>query len=35
VKVPRNSIYYHFFDARWRLRSIKADDFSNWIKDSY
>ena len=35
VKVPLNSIYYHFFDARWRLRSIKADDFSNWIKDSY
>jgi hypothetical protein len=34
-KVPRNSIYYHFVDARWRLRSTKADDFSNWIKDSY
>ena len=34
-KVGRNSIYYHFMDARWRLRSLKTDDFSNWIKASY
>ncbi len=35
TQVVRNSIYYHFMDARWRLRSMKLDDFSNWIKDSY
>jgi Family of unknown function (DUF5752) len=35
AKVGLDSIYYHFVDARWRLRSIRTDDFSNWIKDSY
>ena len=32
AKVGLDSIYYHFVDARWRLRSMKTDDFSNWIK---
>ncbi|SPF50674.1 conserved hypothetical protein [Syntrophobacter sp. SbD1] len=35
TQVSRNSIYYHFMDARWRLRSMKTDDFSNWIVSSY
>lgn len=30
-----DSIYYHFVDARWRLRKLKMDDFSIWIRDSY
>ena len=30
-----DSIYYHFVDARWRLRREKTDDFSIWIRDSY
>ncbi len=30
-----DSIYYHFVDARWRLREMKTDDFSNWIRDSF
>ena len=34
-KVGLDSIYYHMVDARWRLRGIKMDDFSSWIKDSY
>jgi len=34
-KVGLDSIYYHSIDARWRLRSIHLDDFSNWIKVSY
>ena len=34
-KVGLDSVYYHFVDARWRLRSIKMDDFSNWIKTNY
>jgi hypothetical protein len=35
AKVGPDSIYYHFVDARWRLRSMKTDDFSNWINASY
>ncbi len=35
AKVGLDSIYYHFVDARWRLRSLRTDDFSNWIRDSY
>lgn len=35
TQVGLDSIYYHFVDARWRLRSMKTDDFSNWIRDSY
>ncbi len=34
-KVGLDSIYYHMVDARWRLRAIKMDDFSSWIKNSY
>ncbi|MGO9314726.1 MAG: DUF5752 family protein [Syntrophobacteraceae bacterium] len=34
-KVGLDSIYYHFVDARWRLRSIRMNDFSNWIKINY
>lgn len=30
-----DSIYYHFVDARWRLRKQKTDDFSIWLRDSY
>lgn len=30
-----DSIYYHFMDARWRLRKLKTDDFSIWIRDSF
>jgi len=35
MKVGQNSIYYHLMDARWRLRSLKTDDFSHWIKESF
>jgi len=28
------SIYYHFYDARIRLRA-GTDDFSKWIQDSF
>jgi hypothetical protein len=35
MNVGQNSIYYHLMDARWRLRSVKTDDFSYWIKESY
>lgn len=31
--VDSNSIYYHFYEARMRLRS-SADDFSLWLEDS-
>jgi hypothetical protein len=34
-RVGLDSIYYHMVDARWRLRAIKMDDFSSWIKNSY
>ncbi|MGC9194726.1 MAG: DUF5752 family protein [Syntrophobacteraceae bacterium] len=30
-----DSIYYHFVDARWRLRKLKTDDFSIWLQDSF
>lgn len=33
--VGTDSIYYHFMDARWRLRKTKTDDFSVWIRDSF
>ncbi len=33
--VGTDSIYYHFMDARWRLRKSKTDDFSVWIRDSF
>jgi hypothetical protein len=34
-RVKLDSIYYHMVDARWRLRNLKSDDFSSWIKTSY
>ncbi len=34
-KAGLGSIYYHSIDARWRLRSIRMNDFSNWIKTSF
>jgi hypothetical protein len=34
-KVGLDSIYYHFVDARWRLRQIRMDDFSHWFEDNY
>jgi hypothetical protein len=34
-KVGLDSIYFHMIDARWRLRAIKMNDFSSWIKNSY
>ncbi|MDA8308227.1 MAG: DUF5752 family protein [Deltaproteobacteria bacterium] len=35
ARVGIDSIYYHFVDARWRLRKFKANDFSFWLRDSY
>ena len=35
AEVGIDSIYYHFVDARWRLREMKTDDFSIWLRDSY
>lgn len=34
-EVGLDSIYYHSIDARWRLRSIHKNDFSNWIDANY
>jgi hypothetical protein len=33
-KVGLDSIYYHFFEARWRLGG-KVDDFSFWIETNF
>jgi hypothetical protein len=30
-KVGLDSLYYHFFEARWRLEVQEIDDFSFWI----
>lgn len=30
-----DSIYYHFFEARWRLGELKSDDFSFWIENNF
>jgi hypothetical protein len=30
-KVGLDSVYYHFFEARWRLGVQESDDFSYWI----
>ncbi|MDR3568868.1 MAG: DUF5752 family protein [Syntrophobacteraceae bacterium] len=35
ANVGIDSIYYHFVDARWRLRKSKTNDFSIWIRDSF
>jgi len=34
-KVGLDSIYYHFFEARWRLGVRKVDDFSYWIEANF
>lgn len=34
-RVGRDSIQWHFVDARWRLRSREKDDFSTWIESNY
>ena len=34
-KVGLDSMYYHFFEARWRLGVRKADDFSFWIETNF
>jgi len=34
-KVGLDSLYYHFFEARWRLGVRKADDFSFWIDTNF
>lgn len=33
--VGLDSIYYHFFEARWRLGELKSDDFSFWIETNF
>jgi hypothetical protein len=34
-RVGLDSIYYHFFEARWRLGELKSDDFSFWIETNF
>lgn len=34
-KVGLDSIYYHFFEARWRLGVRGRDDFSYWIETNF
>jgi hypothetical protein len=34
-KVGLDSIYYHFFEARWRLGVRNVDDFSYWIETNF
>lgn len=34
-QVGLDSIYYHFFEARWRLGELKTDDFSFWIETNF
>jgi hypothetical protein len=33
--VGLDSLYYHFFEARWRLEAREADDFSYWIDTNF
>jgi hypothetical protein len=33
--VGLDSLYYHLFEARWRLGEKKADDFSFWIDSNF
>ncbi len=33
--VGLDSLYYHFFEARWRLEARDADDFSYWIDTNF
>ncbi len=34
-KVGLDSVYYHFFEARWRLEARDTDDFSFWIATNF
>jgi hypothetical protein len=34
-KVGLDSLFYHFFEARWRLGVKAADDFSFWIDNNF
>ncbi len=34
-QVGLDSIYYHFFEARWRLAVQERDDFSFWIETNF
>jgi hypothetical protein len=34
-KVGLDSVYYHFFESRWRLGSRERDDFSFWIESNF
>jgi hypothetical protein len=34
-KVGLDSLYYHFFEARWRLERQDMDDFSYWIGTNF
>jgi hypothetical protein len=34
-KVGLDSLYYHFFEAPWRLGVSKMDDFSFWIESNF
>jgi hypothetical protein len=34
-KVGLDSVYYHFFEARWRLGVLEKDDFSYWIETNF
>jgi hypothetical protein len=34
-KVGLDSIYYHFFEARWRSGVSNVDDFSFWIETNF
>lgn len=35
TKVGLDSIYYHFFEARWRLEVLQSDDFSYWLGTNF
>jgi hypothetical protein len=35
TKVGLDSIYYHFFEARWRLEVLQSDDFSYWLETNF
>ncbi len=34
-QVGLDSVYYHFFESRWRLTSRQGDDFSFWIETNF
>jgi hypothetical protein len=34
-QVGLDSLYYHFFEARWRLGVQERDDFSYWIESNF